>query len=208
MVEKRIKIVKKRGFTLVEILVVLGILGFLFAAIFTVLTNSDRYWRLGRDKLDEQQEARKAIGQISRLLRQSNPDWVIDGTHYAVSISDSNQRINFYQPIFDSDGNIDELKKITFKLNPSDTTQLLKKEGTADSVVVANDIDSISFGGGCAGCGTFTCTSLDVACPVVRVTVNTKKNQIFSLTSLITLRNTNVTLTSDVEVEQPEEGEF
>ncbi len=198
----------KKGFTLIEIVVVTAIFISLFAMILTVLTNSDQTFRLGQDKLTEQQEARKAMDTIARLLRQSNPDWTINGTSYPAVISEGSARIDFYQPVFNGSGNITTLKKITFKLNPSNAEELLKKEGAADDQVIASNISYLNFGGGCGGCGSFNCTTVADDCPAVNIEVRTRKKNEFALLSQIALRNQNVTLSAGVEVEEPLEGEF
>lgn len=205
----------RRGFTLVEVMVVVLISTVLFGAILTVLVTSDKSWRLGQNKLRAQQEARKAMDNIASYLRESNPQWSVNATLYPVNITDSGRRIDFYQPIFDLSGNITSLKKITFKINPSNSRQLLKKEGTQEAVVVANEIESINFGGGCSGCTAFNCTSVANDCPQVRVNITTKKrqsseleHQLFNLSSWFTLRNSNVTPSNDTLIEQPSEGEF
>lgn len=183
----------KKGFTLVELLVVLLLFTGMFAAIFAVLATSDRSFKVGQNKFIEQREARKALDNIARLLRQSNPDWVIGGTHYPLAVSEAGKRVDFYQPIFDSAGEITGLKKITFKVNPDDATQLLKKEGSANSTVVATHLEDILF----------TYNS-----PVVTIEIKTKKENTFTLKSTVTLRNQSVTLPDEVEVEAPQEGEF
>lgn len=198
----------KRGFSLVEMMVVLGLFTFLFGGILTVLAVSDRSWRGGKNKLIEQQEARKVINNISRLLRQSNPDWVISDTHYPVSITEQSKRIDFYNPVFNTDGQISSLKKVTFKLNPDNAHELLKKEGTSNTVVVTGEVEDISFGGGCSGCASFDCAVVAGDCPVVRIEVKTKKDLEFSLASEVTLRNQSIVLSSDVTVDEPAEGEF
>lgn len=195
-----------KGFTLLELMLVVLIFTILFAAILAVLTTQDRSWHVAQYKLTEQQEARKAVDNMSRLLRQSNPDWVINGTHYPVNIT-LNNRIDFYQPVFTAAGDISALRKITFKLNPDDSSQLLKKEGTQNTVVIANNVESINFGGGCSACSAFNCSNVAVDCPVVAINVRTKKNEGFTLISQVTLRNTNIAL-GDVVAEEPGEGEF
>ncbi len=197
----------KNGFTLVEAIIVMFIFTIIFGALIMVAGSQDRSWRLGQNKLAEQRQARWAVDSISRFLRQANPDWIIEGVHYPVTIT-GDSRIDFYQPIFSDEGEISTLKKITFKLNPLDSRQLLKKEGISPYTVVANDIESISFKGGCAGCAVFNCTSIASDCPVVMVEVKTKKENEFTLNSKVTLRNTNVVLTEEVEVEEPGAGEF
>lgn len=197
----------KSAITFVEAIVVTAIFTALFAMILTVLTNSDQLWRLGQDKLTEQQEARKAVDSLVKLLRQSNPSWVIDSTSYPVTISEGNSRIDFYQPIFDGSGNITTLKKITFRRNPDNAQQLLKKEGTAIEQVMANNISSLNFGGGCNGCSSFNCSAVASDCPVVNVEVRTKKKNEFSLQSQVTLRNQNIALSDSVVIEEPPQEE-
>lgn len=197
----------KKGLTLVEALVVTVLFTALFSAILSVMISSDRSWRIGQEKLTTQSQARAAMDSISRLLRQSNPDWVIGGTHYQVLITDGN-RIDFYVPEFDDDGAITALKKVTYKPSIFDSTRLLKKEGTDPYTTVATSLDSINFGGGCAGCSAFNCATAAEDCPVVDIQVTTRSNSTFTLTSRIELRNRTVTLPDDVELEQPEEGEF
>ena len=89
--------------------------------LLTITANGSGFnllpWQTGQGKLIEQQEARKTMDNIGRLLRQTAPDWVIDSTHYPVAISEQNTRIDFYQPIFDANGAIASLRKITFKIN-------------------------------------------------------------------------------------------
>jgi prepilin-type N-terminal cleavage/methylation domain-containing protein len=187
-----------RGFTFIELMVVLAIFTFLFVAILTMLTSSDRSFRVGQNKLIEQQEARKAMDNMARLLRQTNPDWIVNEVHYPLTISSNNKRIDFYNPVFLDDGTISYLKKITFKLNPDNLRQLLKREGTSDAVVIGNEVEDISF-----GCVAGNCSAINIQ-------IKTKKNTEteFSLISQITPRNQNVTLSKGVVVEQPQEGEF
>jgi len=197
----------KKGFTLLELMIVVLIFTFLFAALLTVVSTSDRSWRTGQHKLTVQQEARKAMDIMTKLLRQSNPDWVIGGVDYPITIT-SNNRIDFYQPVFDSTGNITMLQKVTFKLNPSNTTQLLKNQGdTVNPVVIANNVQSVSFGGDCVGCGA-SCTGCAVTIDI-QTQDTIQGNQVinFDLSSQVALRNTGGTL-SNIPVEQPQAGEF
>lgn len=194
----------KRAHTLVEMMVVLSVFIFIFGAVISIMLASNNNWRTGRNIITEQQEARKAMDNITRLLRQSNPSWNIGGTLYPVTITGGN-RIDFYQPLFYANGNISTLSKVTYKLNPGDTTQLLRKIGAEDAVVAANNIDSINFSCGCLGC-----TGVSSACPVVMVEIKTRINTGFTLTSKVMLRNINPPPTSleDAEISEPPEGEF
>ena len=133
------------------------------------------------------------MDEMSRLLRQSNPLWEINASSYAVTITEAGKRIDFYNPVFAPEGEISEIKKITFKLNPNNSRQLLKKEGILESVALANEVEDINF-------------SRDGN--IVSLQLTTKKLADFVLNSQVTLRNRNSSLSGDVEVEQPEEGEF
>jgi len=75
-------------------------------------------------------------------------------------------------------------------------------------VVVSNATQSLRFGGACSDCSTYNCTTVSEDCPVVKVTVVTRKDNEFELISDVALRNLNVTLSNDTEVDEPEEGEF
>ena len=189
----------KRAYTLVEMMTVLLIFVFIFGAIISIMLASNRSWRTGQNIIIEQQEARKAIGNITRLLRQSNPQW-------GVTLQDD--RILFYRPVFDVNGQIVDTRWVIFRLNPLDPRQLIKSEQGLSSVVIAQDIEGIKFSGGCAGCIAFNCTSLAVDCPIVMVEVKTRRNEVFTLTSKILLRNTGTALSEDVPVVEPPEGEF
>ena len=87
---------------------------------------------------------------------------------------------------------------------------LLKKIGTADPIVLAQEVESVSFGGGCAGCSALNCATVADDCPKVVVDIRTKKGieAEYVLNSQFTLRNTSVIIPASTPVEQPEEGEF
>lgn len=143
-----------------------------------------------------------------KLLRQSNASWLLGGVTYGITISDANQRIDFYNPVFDAQGVITGLKKITFKLDPMNSSYLLKKEGTANSVIIAKDVQSINFGGGCAGCAAYNCTTVAVDCPVVTIQFTSRKQVNFTINNQVTFRNSSLTLPGSAVIEEPAQGEF
>ena len=212
----------KKGFTLVEMLVVLFIFSFLFAALLVILTNSDRSWRIGQNKLIEQQEARRAMSSMVRLLRQSSPDWgiYINATQDKIQFSSapivSSCPVSLICPDGSSCSEGDfciSKTRVIFKIDPDDPHQLIKQEGTGAAwVPVAQYIESIKFsGGGCTGCdcnfsnaACSSCVTIDQDCPLVKIEVKTKKENEFTLVSYVNLRNTSP---SSV-VEPQAEGEF
>lgn len=194
----------KKGFTLIEMMLVVLIFSFLFGAILTVLSSSDRSWRTGQNKLAEQQAARKAMDKIVRLLRQSKPEWATISADQGTST-----KILFYKPIFDdATQQINPGPYVIFKLKPDNPKELVKKESDIDAnfIALTQEIESINFGGGCVGCIAFNCSTVDNSCPMVKVEIKTKKEVGFSLSSFVTLRNFDIP-SSEVP-EPPPEGEF
>ncbi len=199
------------GITLIELMTAAAIFTILFAAILTTLTSSDRGFRLGQNKLTEQQEARRAMNEMAKFLRESNPVWNNNGTNYSVAISDNNRRIDFYQPILNATtGNISSLRHVIFMPDPQDSRQLKKKiGGSLVNVTIASEVENITFGGGCSECAPYNCSSISNDCPAVKIEIKTKRGTgtggPFNLTSWVTLRNLNVTLPNETEVAAVEE---
>lgn len=62
---------KPRGYTLVEIMVMVAILGVLASIGAPLMINANRFFILNRTKVELQREARSAIALITRNLRQA-----------------------------------------------------------------------------------------------------------------------------------------
>jgi prepilin-type N-terminal cleavage/methylation domain-containing protein len=188
---------KNKGYTLIEVMVVTGLIGLLFSALLGILINSDTFWSKGQNKINAQQEARIAMDSIVKDLRESN-------TYWGVTITAS-QAI-FYKPDFDpATGAFTGKHWIGYKLNPSNSRQLLRKQqGDSDYTPIANEIENLSFACSTDGCVTFNNNTCPANCPRVRVTVTTRKDSNFTLISDVVLRN-QVTAAAG---EPPEEGEF
>lgn len=188
----------KEGYTLVEIIVVAGLIGILFSAFLGVLLNSETFWNKGQSKITEQYEARLAMGMMVNDLRESN-------TYWGITIG-SNQ-ILFYKPRFDDSGNLNGTYWVGYKLNPYNFHYQLvrKKQGDTVYTNVTNPIiESLSFAGSTDGCQTFDNSTVSTDCPRIRITITTKKEQNFTLTTDVVLRNQYTALAGD----PPEEGEF
>jgi prepilin-type N-terminal cleavage/methylation domain-containing protein len=82
------KITKRNGFTLTELMVSIAILGLLSVVIGSFLVNGIRFYRLTTAKGEIQRDVRNSIDLINRTLRQAQGD--------TVSIS----RYNSSQPFF------------------------------------------------------------------------------------------------------------
>jgi hypothetical protein len=193
----------RRGHTLVELVVVFCIFLILFSMFTLILRSADRGWEIGRGKIIESREARRAGDKLSGLIREANPDWVLNGTHYPVSISSNNTRIDFYRPIFNTSGIVTSLQKVTFKLDPTNASTLLMKEGTAAETVAATSVERFFVDCGCAGC-----TGVSDTCPRVVMDIQTMREAGFDWESQVTLRNVAMTVSATATVEEPAEGEF
>ncbi len=194
-----------------EAMVVTGLVSVIFAILVSILINSDTYWKTGQDKILEYSEARRVIDTIVKVIRDSNPSWNVNGTCYNVSISDNNTRIDAYVPLYNDDNTVNSLQKVTYKLDPSNSRQLLFKRGTDAETVVSAMVSNIVFGGSCdcTSSDAMNCNSVNTSCPAVRVFVATVKHDVFNLTTDVTLRNrVNLTLSNSTGIEEPEEGEF
>ncbi|MBM3246526.1 MAG: prepilin-type N-terminal cleavage/methylation domain-containing protein [Candidatus Omnitrophica bacterium] len=192
----------QRAFTLIEMMLVVLIFILLFAALLTVFINSDHIWRTSQNEITEQQQARKAMDGIVRLLRQSKPEWVRISADQAGST-----KILFYKPVFIQP--IETGAYVIFKLNPLNGRELVKKESDIDAnfVGLAQDIEWINFGGGCAGCLAFNCSPVDDSCPIVRIDIVTWREEAsYHLRSFVNLRNFNI-VAGGAPVPPPE-GEF
>jgi hypothetical protein len=167
-------------------MVVLAVFIFIFGAVISIMLASNSSWRTGQHIINEQQEARKAMDNITRLLRQSNLNW---------GVTPGENRILFYRPVFDVNGNLIDKHWVIFKLNPLDPRQLIKNEQGLSTVVIAQDMEGLDF----------TCLA---GCSVVEVKIKTRIDALFTLTSKVHLRNTNPALALDPQIIAPPEGEF
>ncbi|NIM03857.1 prepilin-type N-terminal cleavage/methylation domain-containing protein [bacterium] len=64
---------KQKGFTLIELAIVIALLGILGYAIVTFFTNTYRSWWQTSQQIDAQQKARAALDEMTRFIRQARP---------------------------------------------------------------------------------------------------------------------------------------
>jgi type II secretory pathway pseudopilin PulG len=186
----------KKAYTLMEIMVVTLLIGFLFSALLGILFNSRTFWDKGENKIDEQYEARTAMSSIVKDLRESNTYW---------NISISTGQILFAKPDFNATGYFNGTTHwVGYKLDPANTHRLLRKEGDDPYVPVANFVRDLAFACSTDGCQTFNNNTCPANCPRVRVTITTMKDKNFTLVSDVVLRNQF----NAAEAEPPGEGEF
>jgi len=83
---------KNKGFTFVEVMVVMGIFGLITAAIYGALATANRSWLIGEGLINAQQSPRFALENMLREMRLASSANVVD-----------NRTVRFSIP-FDADG--------------------------------------------------------------------------------------------------------
>lgn len=188
----------RQGHTLVELLVAFGIFMVLFSMFALIMRNADRGWEIASDKMIEAQEARRASDKIVGLIKDSNPDWIINGVHYPVTVSNGNTRLVFYRPAsFNATGAITSLNRVTFSLDAADPTHLLMKDGNFTPEIVATSIQNFFV----------NCTGGAVNCSQVQVNITTRREAGFNWQSRVALRNSNTSLGAGTIVVEPAAGD-
>lgn len=141
----------RRGFTLIEVMIVVGLFSVLFGVMVGIMYNSDLFFKKGQEKIAQQVEARKVLDILARTLRPAAPNWNIGGVSYPLAASNNFTRLDFYVPEFDSDNALSGVKKVTYKLDPVDPSRLLMKQGTDPEQVLSEALlRSISAAGASA----------------------------------------------------------
>ncbi|OGF55360.1 MAG: hypothetical protein A2452_02655 [Candidatus Firestonebacteria bacterium RIFOXYC2_FULL_39_67] len=94
----------KKGYTLVEVMMVVAVMGIVLSGTFGLLINFTRFWRVSQAKLDIQRDARRSLSLMNKKLRQAQQSTIsIDqGTGAPpwsrISFTDNNGvAISYYQ---------------------------------------------------------------------------------------------------------------
>ncbi|HOW43120.1 MAG TPA: type II secretion system protein [Candidatus Omnitrophota bacterium] len=199
---------KKKGVTLVEMMMVVLLFTGILSAMLFILMHSDTYWTRGQAKIDYQAKARVAIIDLAKQMRQSKASWVrISNT----DLGNSSDYTLFYRPLFDADGNYTGTSWVVYRFDEVNN-QLLKRE--QGELVYSTLIDNVENAQWFASsdCATFGSTTVSTTCPRVRFALVVRTNddevefQEYNVTTDIELRNEFTSGTA--EPEWPEEGEF
>jgi prepilin-type N-terminal cleavage/methylation domain-containing protein len=136
----------KKGFTLLETMIVLLIFGIVLGAIFTAMTMGRLSWYSGDAQVEVQQETRKGLSRMVRELRQTSSSFLQDGQGEDVPADGRYYgKITFKMPAgLDDSGGIVWSDDITYSLGGLNNKQLLRTEG-GQSIVLANNITLLQF---------------------------------------------------------------
>ena len=121
--EKNILINNKKGFSLIELMVVVVVLSLIILGLVTFFTGGARSWISGQSQLSAQRNARQAMDRMVREIRE--------GSNYSSGSSINSITINYLASFGKS--------PVTFNLPVSSTT--IYRDGTP----LINDVKKLEF---------------------------------------------------------------
>jgi prepilin-type N-terminal cleavage/methylation domain-containing protein len=127
-----------RGFTLVEILVSVVILAFLFAAIYGVLNIGNIIFKDDMTLVQLQQQARQAMDGMIREIRQAKRE-----TGRPITITLDGSEIEFYIPSFSNP--ISYYRDVNDVNNDGIIDQVIREYPPQIYKILANDITALNF---------------------------------------------------------------
>lgn len=141
-----------KGFTFIEILIVIAIFGLITAGLFSVLIVADLSWHEDMSRVDLEQEARRAMDGMVRELRQSKTS--------NITISNGNQTIEFAIPVNITSSPVTYSENITYSLNTTNH-MIVRTIGGTDSVTIGSYINYLNFN--------------NTTSNIIEISLNTKK---------------------------------
>lgn len=172
---------KDEGFTLLEVLLTLGIIGIIFASLSTVNITGFQVWNFNREKIEVQQLTRRIMGRITPYIRVTTE---IDQSYLSEQL-----KIKF-APRTDNSGNT--YQGMIFGLNTDGQfyyRKIYENDPLSDEIFLssANDIiiSDLSF---------VYHSNLKVI--EIQFTLETDVSQDYTLIDRIYLRNSNISISS------------
>lgn len=126
---------KCAGTTLIELMVVIGIISLVILGLVTFFSGGTRSWISGQSQLQAQREARLAIDQMVKEIR--NADKVLEGNENMV-------RLSFPDKLHDNGERVFPLLEIKFYLDADNRImrQVKKENGsTGENILLDNILD-------------------------------------------------------------------
>lgn len=178
-IKNRLSRLEKRGFTLVEIIVVVFLFSIIFAAIFSVLATAKNSLSSGESQISVQQACRNGLDAMIKELRQGSISTIQDVPPDGVDYS----AITFQIPLSIGASGITWSSVIQYSLGGLNGSQLLRTQSGAQRVL-GNNISAVSF-------------SRSASDPnVVNISITAEKNTFPGFTA----RQSTITLTSQVKL--------
>jgi len=106
----KILIKNQKGFSLIEMMVVVVILGLIVLGLVTFFTGGARSWISGQSQLEAQRNARQAMDRMVREIREGKE--IMSGSDISVTVK---------VPVFDTNGNIISYGNVVYALFNSNT---------------------------------------------------------------------------------------
>ena len=100
-----LKKINIKGFSLIELMIVVAILALIVLGLVTFFTGGARSWITGQNQLKAQREARQAMDRMVREIREGQN--ITSGTADSVTV---------HVPHFDANGNIDYYYDVEYEL--------------------------------------------------------------------------------------------
>lgn len=133
-------LIRKKGLTLLEVIIVVLLFSVILAALFSALATARNSWASGGSQLSVQQEARKGLAVITEELRQARLSTIVgvpdDGANY--------NSITFQIPSTITAGGTTWSTNIQYSVGGLNNAQLIRTQDSAQRVL-ANNISSLIF---------------------------------------------------------------
>ncbi|MCK4308587.1 MAG: prepilin-type N-terminal cleavage/methylation domain-containing protein [Candidatus Atribacteria bacterium] len=117
----------QKGFSLIEMMVALGILSLIIIGLVTFFSGGTRAWVTGQYQLEAQRNARLSMDRMVKEIREGKN--ITSGSETSITVS---------VPHFDVDGDIDSYYSVTYALNDTtiqrDTNPLIENVLTGEAI--------------------------------------------------------------------------
>jgi len=137
---------RRKGLTLLEVMVTILIFSLIITPIFSVLTQGRISFYTGNTRLEVQQEIRKAIMWMNKELRQSSSSKILnvlpDGNYYNTITFEIPQDSDGDGDVIDSFGSIEWSDDISYSLING---QVIRNATDGKPPILANNINFLGF---------------------------------------------------------------
>ena len=123
----------KKGFSLIEMMVVVIILGLIVLGLVTFFTGGAKSWVAGQSQLEAQRNSRQAIDRMVREIREGKN--ITTGSETSITVS---------VPHFDVNGNIDFCNSVNYYWSGNIWYPINRIVSSGTNVLI-NNVQSLAF---------------------------------------------------------------